>query len=348
MRARATALVTIAWLVAGIDARASEEAVTYSLGWTRMPGAETCVAAGALARAVEARLGHPAWAPASAAKVSIEGYVEKRSDGVGWRAHVELTDERGTQLGQRDVTSQEVDCAALEQPLTLVLALIIDPRLLLDPDPTIVPPISLPVQSRAEPGRDVSPIGGPTERPAPRAQETPAAIPGRGEIHAGVAVAAGLLPGVAAGITLNEALPLGSWSAELGGTLFLPREIAAESGRGATFSLLALAARACPLELRDTKSLLRACGGAAGGVIVAQGFGFDQPDRAQRPAFFALASVEGAVRVAGPVWAGVRLEGLVPLVREEFTYRSRTGGDSELFQMSVVAGTAGVSLGLHF
>src|SRR6266542_380456 len=66
MRAMSTMLVVAACLSGTSRARAASDNVTYSLGWTRLAGAEKCIASGALARAVETRLGRPAWAPSSA------------------------------------------------------------------------------------------------------------------------------------------------------------------------------------------------------------------------------------------------------------------------------------------
>jgi hypothetical protein len=180
-----------------------------------MPGAETCIAAGPLARAVETRLGHAAFAPTSAADVQIEGYVEKRSDRPGWQAHVVLVDRKGATLGQRDLASDEAGCNALEEPLTLMLALIIDPQLLLAGAQREEPPPSSPLSPSSPPPAAPPPAAPPSLEPRRETVEEhpPAAAEPtkRGEVQVGVAFADGLLPDWAMGLSLNEALVLGGF-----------------------------------------------------------------------------------------------------------------------------------------
>jgi hypothetical protein len=335
MLARTILIASIASTALLTSTSSRAEGATYALGWTRMRGAEACIGSGALAHAVEARLGHAAWVTPSSADVLIEGYVEKRADRPGWHAHVEVTDPNGATLGQRDVENADTSCQALEQPLTLMLALIIDPRLLLSHEsaeaPAPAPPFSVPVP-----------------RPSEETTPAPASERDRGELEVGVAVGGGLLPGVAAGIVINEALFLDTWSVELGGTFWAPSEVQVTDTRGASFSLLLLHGRACPVQRHARTFRVLACGGVHGGWLVSQGFGFDRPDRLQRPALLVSGSVDGGLRIAGPLWLGARLEGLVPLLREHFVYSGSTGQTVEIFRMSAVAGAAEASVSLHF
>src|SRR5260221_2390311 len=125
MRAMTTMLVQATCLATARHARTASDNVTYSLSWTRLAGAEKCVAGGTLARAVETRLGRPAWAATSLADIQIEGQVEPRTDRPGWRVRIVLSDPKGAVLGQREIASDEASCDALEEPLVLMLALII-------------------------------------------------------------------------------------------------------------------------------------------------------------------------------------------------------------------------------
>jgi hypothetical protein len=195
MRRRLTLVLLVVAIVASRPAAAAD--VTYSLGWTRMPGAETCIGAGALARGVEALLGRSAWVAASSADVQIEGFVEKKA--AGWHAHLVLIDAKGEVLGQRDVANEEPACASLDQPLTLMLGLILDPRLLIS-EPGAQP--SSPAIAPA-----IAPFGPPSP-PPPVATKADDVL--HGEAQLGVAIAGGLLPGVATGLTLNQGLRVGS------------------------------------------------------------------------------------------------------------------------------------------
>ena len=76
-RDRASLLACLALLLCGGPADAAGGEVTRaSLSWVRLPGAEGCIAAPALAEAVERRLGHPVFSPAPSATLSVEGWVE--------------------------------------------------------------------------------------------------------------------------------------------------------------------------------------------------------------------------------------------------------------------------------
>src|SRR4051812_7372424 len=115
-------------LVSPRHASAAPERVTYALGWTRMPGTESCMSAGELARTVEKRISNSAWAAASVADVQLEGYVERRAG--SYHAHVKLTSKSGAILGERDLENEDPTCGPLDQAVTLMLALVLDPSLL--------------------------------------------------------------------------------------------------------------------------------------------------------------------------------------------------------------------------
>lgn len=84
---------------------------------------EGCTPAAGLQRALEARLGQAVFAePADA---FIEGVVVAAER--GFVAKVTVTDAKGTALGQRDVTSDDPSCPAIDSRLVLVLALLVDP-----------------------------------------------------------------------------------------------------------------------------------------------------------------------------------------------------------------------------
>ena len=332
--------LTFVLLVVAVVAsrRAAAADVTYSLGWTRMPGAESCIVGGTLARGAEALLGRSAWVAPSAADVQIEGYVEKSA--AGWHAHLVLVDAKGVVLGQRDVANEESACASLDQPLTLMLALILDPRLLIASEPGAAPspppPVATPVALA----------------PAPPITTPPAASKAddvwRGEAQLGFAVAGGLLPGIATGLSLNQGLRAGSSWIEVGGTLFAPRQSDVGAGKGATFSLLALTGRFCPFAVQDAGFLVLTCGGIGTGLLVVQGFGFDQSERGQRPVLWGSLSLEGSARIAGRLWAGARLSGVLPVLREQFVFKAASAGEIDVFRMNAVAGTAELTIGIRF
>lgn len=163
---RSVALLLVIWLTA-MPVRAQDEAGrTASLGWVRLPGAETCPSAQAIAQSTEAILGRDAFvAPANAA-LAIEGRAEPRVD--GFRATLMVRDATGASIGERIV---EVDgaCVALLAPLSIALAILVDPDATpVEPPPPPPPPdlvvihdrIEVPVEVRSPPWRLELDLGG--------------------------------------------------------------------------------------------------------------------------------------------------------------------------------------------
>ncbi len=68
---------------------------TSSLSWIRLPGADACVSTQDLARDVEARLRRPVFVSPAQADVSVEGHIEPRAPGPGWKATIALRDAKG-------------------------------------------------------------------------------------------------------------------------------------------------------------------------------------------------------------------------------------------------------------
>jgi hypothetical protein len=116
------ALVLLAtWYACALCARA--ETPRHALVWTRTPGAEACVDAGALAGAVEARLGRSVFTRTdSSAAVTIDARVSPH-----WHVAISVHGANGNAIGERMLDEPGANCHALDDALVLVLALIIDP-----------------------------------------------------------------------------------------------------------------------------------------------------------------------------------------------------------------------------
>src|SRR6185503_18471734 len=128
--------------------RAAGDEPTYALSWSRADGARECIISNALARAVEARLGRSVFVSPAAAEFMLEARIEGGPS--NWSATISLQDREGHRIGQRDLTSREKDCRALDQSLSLMLALAIDPNATLavsgPPVEARPPPAALPVR----------------------------------------------------------------------------------------------------------------------------------------------------------------------------------------------------------
>ena len=58
--------------------------------------------------------------------------------------------------------------------------------------------------------------------------------------------------------------------------------------------------------------------------------------------------VRGTLRIVGPLTARAGLSAIVPLIRNSFVYDEPGGAQRALFQMSPVAGTLDLGLGVAF
>src|SRR4051812_4022025 len=137
---------------ASMTRRASaSEGRTSSLSWLRMPDADACIATQALARSVEERLGRHVFVSAADADVSVEGRIEKRKSGKGWHAVITIRDGKGALLGTREVDRPDASCEGMNDPLALIIAVMIDPeaKLSSSSSPSSPPPLPPPESTAA-------------------------------------------------------------------------------------------------------------------------------------------------------------------------------------------------------
>ncbi|WP_437606211.1 hypothetical protein WMF20_35145 [Sorangium sp. So ce834] len=346
-RAARLALVAAALVAAARPARASSGEQTASLSWVRLAGAEACVAARALARAVEARLGRAALVSAARADLTIEGRVEPGGSG-GWRAVIAVADADGALLGTREIATASPRCGAIDDELALAIALMIDPSASLSPSappppaapaqPPAQPPAPAPSQPQVVVQRILIPVPPPTPPPP---------APWRVEVGAGPLFGLGLLPSPGAAAAIRARLtPPRFWSFEVGGAVWFPNE--ATTGASTTrFSWGEGFVSACPVSL-GSATRLSACAGARLGALRVGGLGFGVDRADQRLTAGGALDVRLTRRLVGPLTAGGGLGLIVPLVRDTFYYIDAQGRDREIFQMAPLAGTADVLLGVDF
>jgi len=310
---------------AGGTAFAQEAPRTSSLSWVRMPGAESCLSTRALAEAVEGRLGRSVFVSASRGEVSVEGRVERLID--HWSAVVTLSAPDGTLLGNRTLESVEPECSALDGPLALVIALMIDPDAAAEPEPE-------PEPARA-PAR--------TPAPAPRPPARPSPAPVVLDADARLSIAVGLLPGASIGLTASASLRPPAWPALVAeAALYPPRTARADAGR-ADFLLAWGGLAICPVDASPGPLHLRLCGGLLLGALSVRPVGLDGSASGERFVGSGAVRAAAGVRLSGPVLLRGSLALLVPFPRDRFLAE----GD-ELFRMSVVALAFDLGLAVRF
>lgn len=107
------------------DRQGAEASFPIGLEWERAAGAETCIPEAALRRSVENLLQRRTFAPVEQTAVVIRGRVAP-TDGQRFRARLLLVVGDGSVVGQRVLESETSDCASLNRPLSLVIALAVD------------------------------------------------------------------------------------------------------------------------------------------------------------------------------------------------------------------------------
>jgi hypothetical protein len=333
-------------LCAARSAHAQSSHKTASLSWTRLEGAQGCVGTRDLARAVETLLGQPLFVSASQAELSIEGRVEPRRAG-GFRALVSVSNRGGQSLGSRELSTDEAECGALDEPVALAIALMVDPDATLAPKPAAEaeepPPLREPETQVIEKQVPVY-VPVPIEQPAP-----PAPAAWRGDVFAAAALGAGYLPGphlaAVAGASLEppSLVPL-----EAVISLLLPQEESAGRGAAVSFFLARLGLFVCPVSHRGDLVAARLCAGGEAVLISAAGEGFDADGAGVRGQLAAAARARLSARIVGPLALAGAAGASVPVTRERFVYHEASGAEVELFRVPAFGVQGELGLELRF
>ncbi len=335
----------------------------HALRWERATGAERCIDGETLRAAVERSLGH-ALARGTASVRTIEGRVTR--DGDGFRATLVVRDEAGASLGER-VLHEAGDCRALDEPLVLVISLIVDPDARVG-DRVVVEPVTPPPAPPSPPA-----IGTPSASVAERSEGESASVaersvgesssvvgesrpgvsassPGR-PIHAtaggGVVAAGGFLPGFAAGLRVEvelDASTLPALSMSLTG--WLPDEARIASG-GTELLAASAGVAACPALARWSSTIWRACVGLEASAIRATGVDLAVSRTQVEWLASGRADLELAIQLGR--WNEIAVAaGLgVPMVRPRFVL---TDGDAvrEIYRLPAVHGLGRTAWRIRF
>lgn len=337
MRRLATLLGASVLLAGGVSRADPAQPVRAGLDWRRLPGAEHCMDAQSLRKAVESRLGRRVFVPRMQADVVVRGRLQVAQGGEGWTAKLALETAAGQPMGTRTLSTRAEDCSAMDASLALIVALMIDiPREELPPPPrkSAPPP---------RPAPRTTPIRLPRGTPAPRQ-------PWGFQVHGRGVAALGLLPGASLGLGVGVAVhPPGFWYTELDGELWMTRRVDSGSGgSGSRFSLQSVELYLCPLALGSPRFRFLACVGQRAGRLVAEGFGFDKDLREPRVVYNPGMRARLTAGLVGPLVLGAGLGLEVPLVRDHFMATRADGAGEELYRMAPVVGTAELVLGVRF
>lgn len=329
VRLRTFALVVVASSVA-IAARAAEPApIRASLAWARADGAESCIAAPELARAIEARLGYAVFGSPTSADVTLEGSIAPAAPGPGYRASFRVLDAKGAVLGERKVEGADPSCRALDDRAVLVASILVDDaarekKLAASAPATVSASATAPLPSgSASAAPSVVPSSAPV---APSASATPpreAPDPGvKLAVDVGLGVTTGLQPGVGLGLAATAFVrPPRFVPFYVGAGLYPATRSTVGRGGEIAADVKLGTAGLCPLALGEGRASLLVCGGVLVGGLDARGDGFDESYGGLAVLVSGVLQARATVRLVGPLALYGALGGHFALVRAEIAYR---------------------------
>lgn len=345
-------------------AAAQEQSGTLpALNWVRLQEAGDCISAAALAERVEQRVGRGLFAATTEAELFVDGSVRATRLSQTRRAFeitLQVSRRSGEVLGERVLSIEGEACSAIDDAVSLVIAVTLDPKSSLlatgiplapetaaslhalfgaepvDPDPATLPKAEPPL---AQPEK----IATPPRAPAPPAE--PALRIGIDAIGAfGLGMLPGLRPAIGGAVRL-EPRPLFPFDLAL--LHFVEGDADVDPGAGSVaFQLTLIALSACPWAIVEPS--LRACVGLEGGRISAEPRGL--PVTAPASEDLVLDGLVSAVlrpRIAGPLHLRVALTAAVPFAQRAFTYAT-AAGPRTLFRTAPLQGRAEIGLGVTF
>ena len=333
-------LAAASMLAAAHEAHAEEGKRTSSLAWVRLEGAESCIAGAALAQRVEGRLKRKVFVSASDADISVEGSIgPSPKSAPGFRALLRVTSRDGKVLGSREVETRGAHCDAIDEKLSLIVSLLIDPDAGNEEEaegtPLPPPANDAPPRERVVIVHDVAPAAPPDERWS-------------FELTVAATALVGLQPGVGVGIAPSFVLhPPRFWAVLVGGGIAASSSTDPVQGASAEASLTDGVLALCPLDTTQGRFEALSCAGALVGALRSRGVGFDTTSSSSSLVAGPLAMGRVRLSLAGPLVAYLAAELVVPVAHAEVGYRT-AAGEGTLFRTSAVAGIGELGIGAKF
>jgi len=268
------------------------------LQWTTLP---ECPDQGKVFADVE-RLSHRHIEKVGHPQLGVSGVVDVR-DGT-WVVELQVSED-GASPHARKVEGKS--CREVSDAAAVVIALALDapPE---HPATDVIPP----------PPKPPAPPAPPPQRPKLPTPPPPTKhrVGFRLALLAGVDAVA--LPGFAFGGGLSAALTYVSNRFEARGLFFAPRDEQVSAKSGASVALYTGALRYCRVLVDQSAFDIATCGGFEGGALDGHGFGFVKNGSGLGRWLAPELSIGGAGHPAKGLAIGLELEGLVPIVRDNF------------------------------
>ncbi len=305
-------------LVTGTGSIASADEPPVELDWNA-PDAEQCPTASEVLAQVSKLV--EATQPNERATVRVRADVRKLGEG---RFRVELTTLVDGKKGRRVI--EERSCAAMAEATVLILAWMVDPRVLdVAEPPKPAPPPPPPPKPPATP-------------PAPRPER-------RGvDLVFGVGAVAdlGTLPSLGVGVGLAPGVRGSWWRLQAHGELWAHQTSRVPgTDAGASFGLLSAGLDVCAVPWRVDVGF---CAGPELDRLEGTGFGVDSPRTDHALWLVVGAGAIARLPVVGPLSISAGLRAVIPTRRERFGL----DGVGDVHRPAPVAGRAFLGLEVHF
>jgi len=289
-----------------------------------------CDRSAELARNVAAYLGRDAFE--ADAPLSIRIGLRRGPDDRALIADISKVGEDGKVIGVRSVSAGGT-CETLDDPLTLVVAL------MLDAPPEEAPPAPAPTAEPPVPPEPSQPD--PLESdPSP---EDTNSEPGFALISAGLGSSAGLLPFPNYGPRLQiELKPRRFWGISLSGLALVGSHTDLPGSGSIDFRLIQAGAALCPLDTLRDRNWFALCAGAEIAWIEADGSGLSPHRRRTDWTLSPSLQLQAARQVVGPLLLGGMLGVSFPISRNRYVYRDIDGSSHLAFEVASPALVLGV------
>jgi hypothetical protein len=292
------------------------------LVWDGGQVSPTCDRSAELERNVAAYLGRDAFE--ANASLIIRVGLRRGPDDRAIIADISKTGEDGKVIGVRTV-SGGATCETLDDPLTLVVALMLDaPPDEAEPAPAPTPePQTPPESSQAEPtGSD------------PTLEDSNLA-PGFALIGAGVGSSVGRLPFPNYGPRLQvELKPRRFLGISIDVLALVGSHTDLPSSGAIDFRLIQAGAALCPLDSISERTWLAVCGGLEIAWLEAEGSGLSPHRRKTDWTLSPALRLQAARQVVGPLLLGGTLGVSFPISRNRYVYRDAAGSSQLAFEVA--------------
>ena len=244
----------------------------------------------------------------------------------------------GKVLGSREVQTRSTHCDAIDEKLSLVVSVLIDP----DGDAGVreadePPPAALPVPPTVVERERVVVVH---DAPPPAPQRL------RFELAVAAGGLAGLQPDVGAALVPSVLVaPPHFWPILLSGGIGASTTSDTVRGANANVSLAYGALALCPLEAERGRVRAMACAGVLVGALRSTGIGFDTTASASSLVAGPVLDGRVTLTIAGPLLALLAVDVVVPISRPEVGYTS-PAGESTLFETGAVGAIGSLGLGV--